>query len=113
MKIALKHQALEKVNGTMCAVTEYPLNHELLDLALAKITDRYPAVRCVVNKECAELAYVFEGQGKVVINGSEYSINAGDVILIEAGEKYYWEGQMRLFLSCRPAWKADQHQLVD
>jgi quercetin dioxygenase-like cupin family protein len=48
-----------------------------------------------------------------ILNNEEYKLSAGDVVLIEAGDKYYWEGHMQLFISCRPAWNKDQHQLVD
>lgn len=113
MKLSLKHQAFEKANSSVCKVIEHRLNHEQLDMAIAKITGRYPDERRVVNRQCAEIAYVFEGNGKIVVNDEEHHLNAGDVVLIEAGDKFYWEGNMQLFLSCRPAWNKDQHQLVD
>ena len=113
MKISLKHQAIEKMNSVACSVTEHRLNDEMLDIAIAKISGRYPDARRVVNQQCSELAYVFEGEGKIVVNNEEHSLSAGDAVLIEAGEKYYWEGNMKLFLSCRPAWNKDQHRVVD
>lgn len=113
MKISFKHQTIEKTNSAACSVTEYSLNNPMLDAAIATITGRYPDERRVVNQQCDELAYVFEGEGKVVINNAEHHISAGDVILIEAGEKYFWEGNMKLFLSCRPAWNKEQHKIVD
>jgi len=48
-----------------------------------------------------------------VVNHEEHPLDTGDAVIIEAGEKYYWEGNMKLFISCRPAWNKDQHQLVD
>ncbi len=113
MKISLKHQATEHSNAASCKVTEYHLNDPMLDCAVAKISGRYPETRRVVNLECNELAYVFQGEGKVIVNHTEYKLSAGDAVLIEAGEKYYWEGNMQLFISCRPAWNQEQHQLVD
>jgi mannose-6-phosphate isomerase-like protein (cupin superfamily) len=113
MKLSLKHQATEKTNSAACKVTEHHLNNNMLDFAIAKITGRYPEERLVVNRQCDELAYVFAGTGKIVVNNQEHLLNAGDVVLIESGDKYYWEGQMELFLSCRPAWNKEQHQLTD
>jgi mannose-6-phosphate isomerase-like protein (cupin superfamily) len=113
MKISFKHQAVEKANSAACTVTEHDLNNAMLDAAIATIAGRYPDERQVVNQQCDELAYIFEGEGKIVINHEEHKLSAGDVVLIEAGEKYFWEGNMRLFLSCRPAWKKDQHKIVD
>ncbi|CAM2857965.1 Cupin domain [Legionella steigerwaltii] len=113
MKISLKHQTTEHSNATSCKVTEHHLNDPMLDCAIAKISGRYPEARRVVNLGCNELVYVFQGEGKVVVNHTEYKLAAGDAVVIEAGEKYYWEGNMQLFISCRPAWNKEQHQLVD
>ena len=113
MKICFKDQAIEKNNSSTCSVTEYGLDHKMLDIAIATVSGRYPEERRVVNHECDELAYVFEGEGKLVLNHQEYKLSAGDVVLIEAGEKYFWQGKMKLFLSCRPAWTKEQHQMTD
>jgi mannose-6-phosphate isomerase-like protein (cupin superfamily) len=113
MKIALKKQAIQKTNSKTCSVKEYPLNDDMLDITIATISGRYPNTGRIVNKECKELAYVQEGEGKIVINGKDTSLNMGDAIIIEAGEPYYWEGNMQLLLSCRPAWSVAQHQQID
>lgn len=53
-------------------------------------------------------------QTKNARDGKEYSISAGDVVLIEPGEKFYWEGKdLNLFISCTPAFTIEQHQIVD
>lgn len=113
MKISFKHQTIEKNNSQTCSVIEYDLGHKMLDMAIATVSGRYPEERRVINHQCDELIYVFEGQGKLVLNHEEYKLSAGDVVLIEAGEKYYWEGDMKFFVSCRPAWNLEQHQIVD
>lgn len=113
MKIAFKNQAKQKKHSSMCSVTEYPLNDPMLDLAIATIAGRYPENGRVVNHECKELAYVQDGEGKIVINGEEISLAVGDSIIIDAGEPYYWEGNLQLVLSCRPGWTATQHQQID
>jgi len=113
MKVVLKNQAIQKANSSICSVIEYPLNEEMLDLAIATISGRYPDKGRIVNQECKELAYVQEGEGKIVINGKEIPITAGDAVMIDAGEPYYWDGNMQLLLSCRPAWTMAQHQQID
>ena len=113
MKIALKTQAIQKTNSSTCSVKEYPLNDDMLDIAIATISGRYPDNGSVVNQECKELAYVQSGEGKIVINGEDITLTEGDSIIIDAGELYYWEGNLQLILSCRPAWTAVQHQQID
>jgi mannose-6-phosphate isomerase-like protein (cupin superfamily) len=113
MKISLKHQANTRANSNVCSVTEYPMGDGDIDFAIVKVTGRYPTVQRAVNRTCKEIVYVHEGRGRVVVDGEEYALNPGDVILIEAGEKFYWEGPLTLFISCHPAFTIEQHQMVD
>lgn len=113
MKKVLKCDSTEKVNNEACVITEYQLNHPNLDMALAKISGRYPTEGRVVNNESDELAYVLQGNGRIVINHEEHSLSEGDVVVIDAGEKYFWDGNMRVFMTCQPAWSQEQHELVD
>ena len=113
MKKLSKHQSRLHKNSDLCVVTEYDMGDPELDFAIAKISGRYPAERYVTNTKCKEIAYIQEGAGKIEVNGVEHPLTAGDLVLIEAGEKFYWEGHMTLFMSCHPAFTIDQHQLVD
>lgn len=113
MKIVKKYQAIDKNHSEQCVVTEYPINHPNVDAAIAKISGRYPISRRVVNHQCDELAYVIAGQGKVVINHEEFSLSEGNVVIIEASEKYFWEGDLQMFMSCQPVWNKEQHEIVD
>lgn len=113
MQIVLKKQAIQRKNSDVCVVTEYKINDETLDFAIVKVIGRYPDKQRVVNTKCKEIVYVNSGNGKVVVNGKEYSLNAGDLVLIEAGEKFFWEGSLELFISCRPAFTVEQHQIVE
>jgi mannose-6-phosphate isomerase-like protein (cupin superfamily) len=109
-----------KKNGTKlfeaseaCRVFEYQLGYKDIDGVVAKITGRYPDKGFCVNKICRELGYVIEGQGKVVINDTEISLNTGDLVCIDPNEKFFWEGNFTLFLPCAPAWNPNQHKFVD
>ena len=105
--------SVQHKSSTACSVSEYPLDDSSLDFAIAKINGRYPDQGYVVNEICKELVYVAQGSGKIVINNQEHAINAGDVILIEPSEKYYWQGTIELFISCHPKFSLEQHQIVD
>jgi quercetin dioxygenase-like cupin family protein len=67
----------------------------------------------VVNLKCKELAYVIGGFGKVVIEGQETEIEEGDLVLIEPEEKYFWDGDLVMFVSSTPAWYPEQHKKVE
>lgn len=113
MKIAYKRQVIERKNSELCVVTEYPELDGQLDFAIVKLSGRYPDTKRAVNLTCKEIVYIHEGHGQVEVNGECYSLDAGDLVLIESGEKFIWEGQMTLYISCHPAFNVEQHQIVD
>lgn len=113
MQKSLKHQSFERKNSDVCVITENVIKDETLDFVIAKISGRYPDTQRATNLTCKEMIYVSEGSGKVVVEGEEHLISEGDVLLIEAGEKFYWEGKLTLFITCRPAFTVEQHQIVD
>lgn len=113
MKISFKHQSLQKKSSDACVITEYPLEDEMINVAIAEVTGRYPTTGSALNQICKEVAYIAEGSGKVVVNGKEHNLKIGDLVLIEAGEKFHWEGNMRVFISCTPAWTKEQNMHVE
>jgi len=112
MKVIHKHNASVKEDDA-CTITEYKIDEQhAIDCAIAKVNGRYPSSGSVINEHCKELAYVFEGGGKLVVEHKEVVLNAGDCVLIEPQEKYYWSGHMTLFISCTPEWHVEQHKIV-
>jgi mannose-6-phosphate isomerase-like protein (cupin superfamily) len=113
MKISFKHQSFEKKSSDACLITEYHLEDEMINVAIAEVTGRYPPTGSALNQVCKEVAYIHEGSGKVVVNGEEHNLKVGDLVLIEPGEKFHWEGNMRVFISCTPAWTKEQSIRVE
>ena len=112
MKIVRKKQSKKFKNSKHCWVSEYPLNDKDINGAFVKLTGREPDEGRVVNLKCKELAYIIDGSGKVFIEGREIKVKCGDLVLIESGEKFFWEGKMTMFLSCTPAWNVKQYKKV-
>ena len=110
MKIIHKNQTEEHKNSDVCTAIEYPLGDKDINGAFFELSGRYPKEGRVVNMECKELAYIIEGSGRVVVEEQEVKLNNGDLILIEAGEKYFWEGNLKMFVPCIPAWYPEQHK---
>lgn len=113
MKILIKHQTIERENSDKCIVTEYPIDDQMLDFAIVKLNGRYPDVKRATNLRCKEIVYVHEGKGSVEVDGHKQELSAGDVVLIESGEKFFWEGCMTLHIACAPAFTVEQHQMVE
>lgn len=110
MKIIKKDKAKRFENSSSCAGVEYRLGDKEIDGAVVNINGRYPDKDRVVNLKCKELAYVLGGEGRIIIESNEIKLEKGDLVLIEPGEKYYWNGNLEMFISCTPAWYPEQHQ---
>lgn len=113
MKIIQKDQTEKFKNSENCIAIEYPLGDKDINGTIIELTGRYPSKGRVVNLKCKELAYVIKGSGRVVVEDEEINLKEGDLILIEPGEKYFWDGNLTMFVSCSPAWSSEQHKEVD
>lgn len=113
MKVVRKNQSQKHKNSDSCIAIEYPLGDKDINGAVVTIKGRYPEKGRVVNEKCKELCYILEGGGKIVIEGEEIELNKEDMILIEAGEKIYWDGDMKMYVSCNPAWHHEQHKEIE
>jgi len=110
MKIIHKNQSEKRKNSENCVAIEYPLGDKDINGTVIELTGREPDKGRMVNLKCKELAYVINGFGRVVIEGKEVSLKAGDLILIEPGEKFFWEGNLTMFMPCTPAWNPEQYK---
>ncbi|MFH1089678.1 MAG: cupin domain-containing protein [Candidatus Uhrbacteria bacterium] len=113
MKIIHENQTEKFKNSENCTAIEYPLGDKDINGAIVKLTGRYPDKGRVVNLKCKELCYVIEGSGRIVIDNQEVALCQGDLILIELGEKYFFDGNLTIFVPCVPAWYAEQHIEVE
>jgi mannose-6-phosphate isomerase-like protein (cupin superfamily) len=112
MKITHANQTTERKNSDVCVVTEYPHLDNDLDFAIVKISGRYPAQKQAMNLKCKEMVFIHSGKGTVTVNHIEYPLNPGDVVMIEAGESFFWEGNMTLHIACTPAFNIEQHVMA-
>jgi mannose-6-phosphate isomerase-like protein (cupin superfamily) len=112
MKFISKSQAQIHKNSDSCIATEYPIGDPDIDFATVEITGRYPDEGRVMNRTSKEIFLILKGTGKIVIEGREVKLNQDDVILVEPGDKYFWEGTMSIAVSCTPPWSKEQHQKV-
>ena len=113
MIIYHKNQIEEFKDIDACAIASHPQTDKDINCFMATISGRYPDSGSVVNMERKELAYIQKGSGVLVVEGEEVKLNEGDLVLIEKGEKYHWDGNMTIFISCAPAWHPEQHKCVE
>lgn len=112
MKLTPLSRSIKNRVTPNCIAIEYPNGDKDIWGAIIKLTGRYPEKGRTVNLKCKELVYFIEGKGKLVINDKEVKVKKGDQLVIDVGEKYYWEGKFVMFVPCTPAWYPEQHKEV-
>jgi hypothetical protein len=112
MKIVTKALAITFTNGPTCEGTEYSFGDKDLNIALVTVNGRYPETGFVMNEVCKEAGYVLRGSGMLCLeNGEKNPVGPGDAVLLQPGEKYYWEGEeLEMIMPCSPAFYPDQHK---
>ncbi|OGK17150.1 hypothetical protein A2690_02150 [Candidatus Roizmanbacteria bacterium RIFCSPHIGHO2_01_FULL_39_12b] len=113
MKLIKKENTNIIKNSDVCTAFEYPLDDKDINAAIIHLSGRYPDKGRTVNLECKELVYVLKGSGKLTCEDNEVLLSQGDLVLIDKGENYYWEGNMDLFVPCTPAWNPKQHKIIE
>lgn len=114
MKRVQKAEAVAFTNGPTCSGQEYSFGDNGLNIALVTVNGRYPESGYVMNEVCKEAGYVVGGIGALCLESSEkIAVAEGDAILLQPGEKYYWEGEsLVLVMPCAPAFYPEQHKKI-
>lgn len=89
------------------------LNDKDIDFCINTINGRYPKKGYCSNEMCKEICYILEGIGTINKKDEKISFKQGDVILINKGEFYYWEGDCKIIMICTPAWYKEQCKLLE
>ena len=113
MKFISAAKSTQRQSNDHCTITEFPMNDNDLNFAIADLAGRYPESGRVKNLKCKEIVYIAEGSGKIVVNGHEQTLKAGDVVMVETNEPYFWEGTLKLLITCHPAFSVEQHVTVE
>lgn len=113
MKLIRSDQTERFKNGDTCTAIEYPMGEADINGAVIELSGRYPETGSAMNNRCKLLAFVISGSGKVIVNGQEMILKKDDMVFIEPGEKYFWEGNLRLFMPSVPAWSPEQYRYCE
>ena len=92
---------------------EYNIEDKDINYCIIDIFGRFPKEKIAVNNVCKAMAHILDGEGILWVEGKTQSLKKDDVVVIMPGEKYYWNGKMKIGLSCTPAWYPEQHERVE
>ena len=99
-------------NSDLCIANEYNFKDKDIDLSTAEIKGRYPETGYCVNTKVKEMIYVLKGKGKISTEHQVISFKKGDAILINKNEKYFWDANCNVLMTCTPSWYPEQHLLI-
>lgn len=108
-----KFKDVEMFNNPTHTAYEYNIEDKDINFCIATIQGRVPVKGRFVNLECKELIHVLNGNGTLVVENKRIELEVDDVVLIDKGERYYWEGNMRVSCPCSPAWFPEQHKIIE
>lgn len=112
MKHVSPEQAVTHSNSDACTVQEYGNNGES-DAAVIEINGRYPEQGASRNKIARAIIYITKGEGTLTANGAQNTLREGDVVFIDPGDVYSFDGQFTMLMSCTPPWSPDQYEAVE
>ncbi len=94
-------------------IHEYLMEEQIISGAVAEIIGRYPEKGYAVNEVSRELVYIIEGKGIIITKDQKKEFDQGDVIFIDRGESFAWEGKFTMLMATTPKFYAKQHILID
>lgn len=113
MEIVRSDKAIMHKNSKDCTAYEYEFDgEEDINGAVIELTGRYPESGQALNDVSKERAYIIEGNGALYQGGQKYELSKGDMLLIQPGESYYFEGTLKMLISSSPAWYPEQHHNI-
>ncbi|MDR1476676.1 MAG: hypothetical protein LBI17_00945 [Rickettsiales bacterium] len=109
MQIVKSSESIKKAGFGKCEVIEYPMDAKAIDICIVKVFGRVPAAGYKMNEISDAACHVVSGTGAI----NEASVSAGDSFSISRGEKYFFDGEFTMTMSCTPAWEAEQGKEVE
>src|SRR5688572_15365236 len=106
-------QSTKEVTGKNGTVFDYPVPNERYGFSAQELDGRFPESGVYRNTVCFEMMYIIEGTGKVVVNGEEHQVEAGDLIVLEPGDKHFGEYKnVKLVTFTSPNWSEEQCEII-
>lgn len=108
MNIRRSNEAITHQNTSTCVAYEYATSIDAVNAAVIELSGRYPDEGWVMNTICTSLVHITQGRGSIEGEHGTTQLSTGDQVLIAPGEKYSFDGSMRLLYVATPAWTPEQ-----
>ncbi len=103
---------IHTINTPSTVISEYLMDEPDISGAVAEVNGRYPEQGLASNEISKELVYIINGRGKIITRDEEKEFNQGDVVFIDRGELFAWEGNFTMFMTTTPTFDSKQHKII-
>ena len=83
---------------------EYPHFSAECGYANLELNGRHPSIGYIINKNSDEAFLVYQGSGEIYMDGVITNFEAGDIVAIQRGTKFYCTGNAKFFHTSTPPW---------
>ncbi|MDP1722819.1 MAG: hypothetical protein Q8L37_06465 [Candidatus Gottesmanbacteria bacterium] len=109
MKIVQSSETKKVIASPTTSIWEFTMEDTKISGAITEINGRYPEQGFAINEVCKEIAFVVSGSGHIVTSDQARPISVGDLIFLDKGESFAWEGTLTLFMATTPKFDPRQH----
>lgn len=67
----------------------------------------------IIEHKCDFIYYILEGNGYFEIEGTREDCEPGDLVVIPAGRKFTYKGNLKMLLNTMPPWSEEQEEMID
>lgn len=113
MIISKANKAQPFENSPVCSGVSYGGTGEDIDGAVITVNGRYPESGFLVNERSKELVYVTLGSGSLLSRNGSEPFAQGDVVFVDNGEEFAWDGNFEGFFATTPRFDPSQHKEVE
>lgn len=114
MKFWKKDTGVEFKNSNKCFGREYKSTTGKIDIATISIRGKFPENGWGYLEESHEMAFILNGEGLIETkSGQIKKLETGDVVYVEPKERFRWEGNFDMVVTCGPAFDPDKHHLEE
>lgn len=90
----------------------FPIGNLTTRISFVLVETKQGHKTTIIEHKSDFIYYVLEGKGYFVINDATEECNQGDLVVIPAGTKFTYKGNLTLLLSCTPPWEAEQEETI-
>ncbi len=108
-------EGTEFKNSDLCFGREFKPDTDKVDIAKISIRGEYPEdKKWGYLLDTNEMAVVIKGKGYIESQkDGRQELDEGDVVSIEASERFRWGGNMDLIVTCGPAFNPKNHKFEE